>query len=105
MIFPALVAGGMGLVLGTMGYWFVGFAIATSCTDVPGSVHGCDAMYHWMHVGRTGQWVLVLAVIAGLLVGLAWPASRKVIAVSTWALAALALAWFAFYMYSANNTF
>ena len=37
--------------------------------------------------------------------GLAWPASRKVIAVGTWALAALALAWFAFYMYSANNTF
>ena len=62
-------------------------------------------MYHWMYVGRIGQWVLVLPVIAGLVVGLAWPASRKVIAVSTWALTALALAWFAFYMYSASNTF
>jgi len=103
--FPALVAGGMGLVLGTVCYRFVGFGIATSCTDVHESAHGCDAMYRWMHGGRTGQWVLVLPVIAALVVGLAWPASRKVIAVSTWALAALALAWFAFYMYSANNTF
>jgi len=59
----------------------------------------------WMHVGRTGQWVLVLPVAAVLVVGLAWPASRKVIAVSAWALAAVAVAWFAFYMYSANNTF
>ncbi len=48
---------------------------------------------------------LVLPVIAVLMVGLAWPASRKIIALSTWALATLALAWFAFYMYSANNTF
>lgn len=102
---PALVAGGVGLVLGTIGYWFVGFGIATSCTDVHESVHGCDAMYHWMHEGRLGQWVLVLPVIAVLVVGLAWPASRKVIAVSTWALATLALAWFAFYMYSAASTF
>jgi len=58
-----------------------------------------------MHVGRIGQWVLVLPVIAVLVVGLAWPASRKVIAISSWALAALALVWFAFYMYSAYNTF
>ena len=105
MVVPALAAGGVGLALGTLGYWFVGFGIATSCTDVHESVHGCDAMYHWMHVGRAGQWVLVLPVAALLVLGLAWPASRKVIAVGTWALAALALAWFAFYMYSANNTF
>lgn len=102
---PAVVTGWVGLALGTIGYWFVGFGIATSCTDAHESVHGCDAMYRWMHVGRIGQWVLLLPVIAVLVVGLAWPASRKVIAVSTWALAALALAWFAFYMYGADNTF
>ena len=105
VIVPALVAGWVGLALGTMGYWFVGFGIATSCTDIHESVHGCDAMYGWMHVGRIGQWVLVLPVIAVLVVGRAWPASRKVIAISSWALAALALVWFAFYMYSAYNTF
>jgi len=102
---PALAAGGLGLALATAGYWFVGFGIATSCTDVHEGVHGCDAMYSWMHVGRTVQWALVLPVIAALAVGLAWPASRKVIAISTWALAVLAVAWFAFYMYSANSTF
>src|SRR5215472_5738940 len=91
VIAPALVAGGMGLALGTMGYRFVGFGIATSCTDVQESVHGCDAMYRWMHMGRIGQWVLVLPVVAVLVVGLAWPPSRKVIAISTWALAGLAL--------------
>jgi len=80
-------------------------AYGPSCTDIHESVHGCDAMYRWMHVGRIGQWVLVLPVIAVLVVGLAWPASRKVIAISSWALAALALVWFAFYMYSAYNTF
>jgi hypothetical protein len=105
VIVPALAADGVGLALGTMGYWFAGFAIATSCTDVHESIHGCDAMYRWMHMGRTGHWVLILAAAAVLVVGLAWPASRKAIAVSTWALAALALAWFAFYMYSANTTF
>jgi len=105
VVVPALAAGGVGLALGTMGYWFVGFGIATSCTDVHESVHGCDAMYRWLHVGRIGQWVLVLAVIAALVVGRVWPASRKVIAVTTWALAVLAVAWFAFYMYRANSSF
>ena len=47
------------------------------------STHRSAALYRWMHVGRTGQWVLVLAVAAVLVVGLARPASRKVIAVST----------------------
>jgi hypothetical protein len=73
--FPALVAGGMGLVLGTMGCWFVGFGIATSCTDVHESVHGYDAMYRWMHGGRTGQWVLALPVIAGWWWG--WQADQR----------------------------
>jgi hypothetical protein len=77
VVVPAVVAGWMGLALGTMGYWFVGFGIATSCTDVHESVHGCDAMYRWMHVGRIGQWVLVLPVIAMLVVGLAWPAAAR----------------------------
>ena len=105
VLVPALISGCVGLGLATTGFSLVGFGIATSCTDEHESLHGCDAMYRWMHVGRIGQWVLVLPVIAVLVVGLAWPASRKVIAVGTWALAALALAWFAFYMYSANNTF
>jgi hypothetical protein len=102
VLVPALAAGGAGLALATMGYSLIGFAISTSCTDVQRS---CEAMYRWMHVGRTGQWVLILPVIAVLPVGLAWPASRRVIAFSTWALAALALAWFAFYMYGANSAF
>jgi hypothetical protein len=62
-------------------------------------------MYHWMQVGRIGQLVLVLPLIAALVVGLAWSASRKVIAVSIWALAAVALVWFTFYMASAATTF
>jgi hypothetical protein len=105
VLVPALISGCVGLGLATMGFWFVGFGIATSCTDVHESLHGCDAMYRWMHVGRIGQLVLVLPLIAALVVGLAWPASRKVIAVSMWALAAVALVWFAFYMSSAASTF
>jgi hypothetical protein len=105
VIAPASVAGGLALVLGTVGYSLVGFAIATSCTDVHTNLHGCDAMYRWMNAGRLGQWVLVLPVIAMLLVGLARPASRKVLAVSAWTLAALAPVWFVFYMFSANQAF
>ena len=62
----------------------------------------CTAGCMW---GRIGQLLLVLPLIAALVVGLAWPASRKVIAVSMWALAAVAFAWFAFYMSSAASTF
>jgi len=105
VLVPAVISGCVGLGLATTGYWGVGFGIATSCTDLRESLHGCDAMYRWMHVGRIGQLVLVLPLIAALVVGLAWPASRKVIAVSMWALAALALAWFTFCMSSAASTF
>lgn len=105
VLVPAVISGCVGLGLATTGFWFVGFGIATSCTDVHESLHGCDAMYRWMHVGRIGQLVLVLPLIAALLVGLAWPASRKVIAMCIWGLAAVALAWFAFYMSSAASTF
>ena len=105
VLVPALISGCVGLGLATTGFSLVGFGIATSCTDEHESLHGCDAMYHWMHVGRAGQWVLVLPVAALLVLGLAWPASRKVIAVSMWALAAVAFAWFAFYMSSAASTF
>jgi len=100
-----VISGCVGLGLATTGFSLVGFGIATSCTDEYESPHGCDAMYHWMQVGRIGQLVLVLPLIAALVVGLAWPASRKVIAVSIWALAAVALAWFTFYMASAATTF
>jgi hypothetical protein len=105
VIAPALAAGVLGVVLGTAGYSLVGFAIATSCTDEHESVHGCDAMYRWMHAGVIGQWALVITTIILLAAGLAGPASRKAIAITTWAITPLALAWFAFYMYGAKLTF
>jgi hypothetical protein len=62
-------------------------------------------MYRWMRTGVIGQWLLVVIAIALLMVGLVLPASRKVMAVSIWVISPLALAWFAFYMYSARHTF
>lgn len=98
VIAPALVAGGAGLVLGTAGYSLVGFGIATSCTDIHETLHGCDGMYRWMSAGVIGQWALFIAAFILLSAGLARPASRKAIAVSIWAITPLSLAWFGFYM-------
>jgi hypothetical protein len=105
VIAPALVAGGVGLVLGTAGNSLVGFGIATSCTDEHETVHGCDGMYRWLGAGVIGQWALVITAIILLAVGLGRPASRKAIAISLWAIIPLAVAWFAFYMYSARRAF
>jgi len=65
----------MGLLLGTMGYWFFGLQDIHLLHRVLRSAHGFDAMYHWMHVGRIGQWVLFL-LYAGLC-WLAWPTTAR----------------------------
>lgn len=105
VVAPASVAGILGVLLATFGYSLVGFGIATVCTDWHVTDNGCDAMYRWMHIGVIGQWVLVIIVILLLVVGLILPRSRKIMAISIWAISPLALAWFVFYMYSARHTF
>jgi hypothetical protein len=93
---PAAIACGEALLLGTVGRFFVGFGLATSCTDFvpngPGSEESrtathCDPLYHWLAAGAIGQFVL------DLVLGRKRPAWRRPAAIIAWALIPVAFAW------------
>lgn len=93
------------MVLATVGYSGIGFGIATDCTNLYVALHACDAMYRWFHTGMTWQWAPTVVALMLLVIGLLVPASRKVVAIGGWAMIAIGMVWFAFYMAMAVSTF
>jgi hypothetical protein len=65
----ALLAGialGLAVLLGVVGYFFVGFGMATTCTDRFLSGDRCETLYHWLNANAIGQ--LIIAVTAAALI-------------------------------------
>jgi hypothetical protein len=92
VMLPAAIACGLALILGTLGYFFVGFGMATVCTDWFPTGHHCDAMYSWLGAGAIGQ--LALAVAAGaLLVMAAVLTERRIMVILARALIPISVAW------------
>jgi hypothetical protein len=57
---PAGIAMGLAIFLGAVGYFGVGFGMATTCTDLSETGHRCDALYHWLDAGAIGQTAIAI---------------------------------------------
>lgn len=66
---PAGAAMGLAMVLAAVGYFGVGFGMATSCTDMFVTGHRCDALYHWLDADAIGQ--VAIAVTAAAVIAIA----------------------------------
>jgi hypothetical protein len=97
VILPAAVSGAVGLLLGSLGFFFVGFGAGTMCTDFYETGHHCDALYRTLLTGLIGQWTIVGATVAVLVIGLVRPAKRLAMAIIAWGTVVLAVAWYAAY--------
>ena len=65
---PAGIAVGLAILLGTVGYFGVGFGLATSCTDRFEAGHRCDSLYHWLDAGAIGQIAIAVTAAAVIIV-------------------------------------
>jgi hypothetical protein len=105
IIVPGAIAAGLGVLLGTLGFFGVSFGQGTVCTDFNEAPHACDALYHWLEVGFIGQWVLVLVSAFVLTYGLRRPQSRTAASVAAWVMVALTIGWYAVYVHGAYHSF
>jgi hypothetical protein len=92
-------------VLGTLGFFAVGFGQATVCTDFNEALHACDGLYRWLAVGFIGQWVLAFVSAFVLAVGLRRPQRRTPASIAAWVMVALAIGWYSFYFHGAYHAF
>jgi hypothetical protein len=93
----AAVAGLLAVLLGTIGWFGVGFGVGSNCTDKfscgSGSCAPCAVAHGWIIAGGVGQWVLVAVVVALLVLGLRRPRWRRAAALASVALLPLSVAW------------
>ncbi len=96
---PTTLAVVVAVLLGTVGWFGVAFAIGSDCTDKfscgSGSCAACATAHAWVTAGGIGQWVLAAAAIALLMLGLRQPHWRRVAGPAAWAIAPLACAFLA----------
>jgi hypothetical protein len=93
------VAWAVTFVLGTWGWFAVGFGIGSSCTDDfscgYGSCAPCAKAHAWVTAGGIGQWVLAAAGVVFLVVGLRRPVWRPAATIAACGLIPIAAIWFA----------
>lgn len=92
---PAGISLGLALLLGTVGYFFVGFGMATSCTDKFENVHRCDTLYHWLTAGAVGQFAIAIASAALIVIAKRTSGPQRRLRAFSWPLIPLSLAWIA----------
>jgi hypothetical protein len=96
---PAGLAGGLAALLGSLGFFVVGFGVGSNCTDQfdcgRDTCAPCASSFSWVNAGAIGQWVLVIAVIVLLIVGLRRPLLRRIMAVGLWGVVPVSCAWIA----------
>lgn len=105
VIVPGAIGAVLGVGLGTLGFFAVGFGDATACTDFNEALHACDGLYRWLAVGFIGQWVLVALSASVLVVGLRRPQRRAPASVIAWVGIGLAVGWYSFYFHGAYHAF
>jgi hypothetical protein len=93
------VAWAVTFVLGTWGWFAVGFGIGSSCTDDFScgydSCAPCAKAHAWVTAGGIGQWVLAAAGVVFLVVGLRRPVWRPAATIAACGLIPIAAIWFA----------
>jgi len=63
VVLLASIALGLAVLLGVVGYFFVGFGMATTCTDRFVTGDGCESLYHWLNAGAIGQSVIAVTAV------------------------------------------
>jgi hypothetical protein len=96
---PAGLAGGLAALLGSLGFFVVGFGVGSNCTDQfdcgRDTCAPCAASLSWINAGAIGQWALVIAVIVLLITGLRQPSLRKITAIVLWGVIPVSCGWIA----------
>ena len=109
VLLPGTVALTEALALATVGWWAVGFGVGSTCTDdfscVSSSCAPCASFNAWWIAGGIGQWILVVAAVVLLVLGLRRPGMRRVAAITAWSLIPLAIAWIAIWTVQAEHSF
>jgi hypothetical protein len=97
VVLPAVLAGAVTVLLGSLGWLVLGLGIGTNCTNDYSCGSGfcapCRAEASWVIAGGGGQWLLAAVALVLLIAGLRRPAARRRLAAWTWALTPLAVAW------------
>jgi len=96
-------------LLGTLGWFVVGFGTGSTCTDDfscgSGSCAPCATAHAWVSAGGIGQWVLATATVVMLVAGMRRPGWRRAATIATCALIPVAGAWFAITAAMAQRAF
>lgn len=97
IVLPAVTAGTLAVLLGTVGWLGTGLGVGSNCTDkfdcTVDTCAPCAAMSRWVISGGVGQWVLAAVACALLALGLRRASWRRAAALTCWFLIPLALLW------------
>jgi len=109
VVLPGSLALVEAVALGAVGWWAVGFGVGSNCTDDfscgSTSCAPCASFNAWWVAGGIGQWVLAVAGLALLVLGLRRPAWRRFAALAAWSLIPLAIAWIVIWTVQAEHSF
>ena len=101
----------VAFALGTLGWFIASFGIASNCTnDVrcgsgSSSCSFCAASNAWVLAGGIGQWVLLVATVVILVLGLRRPDWRRTATIAAAATILLSVAWYAKYTATAGHAY
>lgn len=109
LILVSSAALAVAFVLSTLGWFGAEFGIGSNCTDKfscgSGSCRPCAASHAWLLAGGIGQWVMLAAITACLVLGLRRPGWRRTATIAAAATTLLSIAWFAKYTAKADHTY
>jgi hypothetical protein len=100
----------VAFLLGTLGWFGAAFGIGSNCTDqfscASDSCAPCGAAHAWITAGGVGQWVMFVAAVTILVLGLRRSDQyRRPLTIAACTLVPLAVAWFAFTTAIAQRSF
>jgi hypothetical protein len=106
---PGIAALAEAVLLGTIGWWGVGFGVGSTCTDDfscgSTSCAPCASFNAWWIAGGVGEWVLGVAAVVLLIFGLRRPGVRRGAAFTAWSLVPLAVVWMIIWTVQAEHSF
>jgi hypothetical protein len=109
VVLPGTAALAEAVPLATVGWWGVGSGVGSTCTDdfSCGSIScaPCALFNVWRIAEGIGQWVLVVAALVLLVLGLRCPGTRRAAAAGAWSLIPLAIAWMVIWTVHAKRSF
>jgi hypothetical protein len=92
-----IVAASAAMLLGTLGWFIAGFGIDSNCTDhfsCGGSCPPCSATVRWLDAVGVGEWVIFIAAVVLLVLGLVRPRWLRITAYTGVGLVPASILWY-----------